>query len=80
MVKEVIFMEAGVRNKITGEVEQIKTDGLMAEVTMWVGGWGHDSSLLTSVMTRDSLEEAGFKKGDKIEALVKAINVVFVKN
>jgi molybdopterin-binding protein len=31
-------------------------------------------------MTRDSLEDAGFKKGDNIEALVKAINVVMVKN
>jgi molybdopterin-binding protein len=30
-------------------------------------------------MTRDSLQEAGFKEGDKIDALVKAINVVFVK-
>jgi molybdopterin-binding protein len=31
-------------------------------------------------MTRDSLEDAGFKKGDKVNALVKAINVVFVKH
>jgi molybdopterin-binding protein len=30
-------------------------------------------------MTRDSLEDAGFKKGDQVNALVKAINVVFVK-
>jgi molybdopterin-binding protein len=30
-------------------------------------------------MTRESLEDTGFKQGDKVEALVKAINVVFVK-
>jgi len=30
-------------------------------------------------MTRDSLEDAGFKKGDQVNALVKAINVVFIK-
>jgi len=30
-------------------------------------------------MTGDSLEKAGFSKGDKVNALVKAINVVFVK-
>jgi len=30
-------------------------------------------------MTRDSYEDAGFQKGDKVSALVKAINVVFVK-
>jgi molybdopterin-binding protein len=33
----------------------------------------------TSVMTRESLDDAGFKQGDRVEALVKAINVVFVK-
>jgi len=30
-------------------------------------------------MTKDSLLEAGFNEGDKVEALVKAINVVMVK-
>ena len=73
-------MEAGVRNKLHGEIEDIKSDGIMAQVTMWVGGWWHENARLTSVMTRDSLEDAGFKKGDNIEALVKAINVVMVKN
>ena len=34
----------------------------------------------TSVMTKDSLRDAGFKEGDSVEALVKAINVVFVKH
>ncbi|HQA08266.1 MAG TPA: TOBE domain-containing protein [Syntrophomonadaceae bacterium] len=32
-----------------------------------------------SVMTRESMEEAGFKPGDQVTALIKAINVVFVK-
>jgi len=31
-------------------------------------------------MTRESLEDSGFKKGDTVEALIKAINVVFVKD
>jgi len=31
-------------------------------------------------MTRDSLEEANFKQGDTIDALVEAINVVMVKH
>jgi molybdopterin-binding protein len=30
-------------------------------------------------MTKESLEDAGFKEGDTVEALIKAINVVFVK-
>lgn len=72
-------MEVGVRNNINGEIEDIKTDNVMAQVSMWVGDWGDNNFRLTSVMTRDSFEEAGFKKGDKVNALVKAINVVFVK-
>jgi len=31
-------------------------------------------------MTKDSLQDAGFRKGDSVEALVKAINVVMVKH
>jgi molybdopterin-binding protein len=34
---------------------------------------------LTSVMTRESLDEAGFTEGQQVTALIKAINVVFVK-
>jgi len=31
-------------------------------------------------MTRESLGDAGFKEGDQVEALVKAINVIYVKH
>lgn len=72
-------MEAGVRNSLRGEIKNIKYDGLMAQVTMWVGGWGDGSPLITSVMTRDSLEDSGFKKGDQVNALIKAVNVVMLK-
>ena len=71
-------MEAGVRNKFIGKIEEIKTDNVMAEIKMR-GTWTGDTVSLTSVMTRDSMEEAGFNQGDNVEALVKAINVVFVK-
>ena len=73
-------MEAGVRNNLTGEIESIKQDGLMAQVTMWVGGWGVEAPRITSVMTKDSLEDTGFNKGDQVDALVKAVNVVMVKD
>lgn len=71
-------MEAGVRNKIIGKVDEIESDNVMAQIKMTVDGWT-SSPVVTSVMTRESLEDAGFKEGDKVEALVKAINVVFVK-
>lgn len=74
------MVEAGVRNNLYGEIMDIKNDGLMAQVTMWVGGWGDNAPLITSVMTRDSLEDAGLKKGDTVNALIKAVNVVMLKN
>lgn len=73
-------MEAGVRNNLTGHIEAIKEEGLMAQITMWVGTWGTEAPRITSVMTKDSLLDAGFHEGDQIKALVKAINVVMVKH
>jgi len=71
-------MEAGVRNKLLGTIEEIKSDEIMALVRMTVDGW--QNSKFASVMTRESLEDAGLKEGDQVEALIKAINVVFVKH
>ncbi|HHX86818.1 MAG TPA: TOBE domain-containing protein [Firmicutes bacterium] len=67
-------MEAGVRNKLRGRISEVKVDGVMAQVTMNTG-----DSEITSVMTRESVEEAGFTEGDTVTALIKAVNVVFVR-
>jgi len=67
-------MEAGVRNQLTGRVVEIKESDLMSEVIIQVG-----DNQITSVMTTDSLKEAGFKMGDEATALIKAINVVLTK-
>jgi len=71
-------MQVGVRNKLYGKIDEIKMDQLMAQIKMTVDGW-NNSPVVTSVMTRESLEDAGFKQGDKVEALIKAVNVIFVK-
>lgn len=71
-------MQAGVRNKLIGKIAEIKSDAVMAQIKMTVDGWTA-SPRVTSVMTKESLDDAGFKEGDTVEALVKAINVVFVK-
>jgi molybdopterin-binding protein len=33
-----MFMEAGVRNKLVGKVEEIRSDNIMAEIKMTVEG------------------------------------------
>jgi len=67
-------IQAGVRNKLTGKVVEIKQGDVMSEVISRVG-----DNQITSVMTTDSLREAGFREGDTVTALIKAINVVMVK-
>ena len=67
-------MRAGVRNQFTGTIIEIKQGGIMSEFVARVG-----DSEVTSVMTMDSLKEAGFKVGDTVTALVKAVNVVMIK-
>ena len=67
-------LKAGVRNQFLGKVTEIKKGNVMAEVVVQAGD--HE---VTSVMTIDSLNEAGFKEGDQVNALVKAINVVLLK-
>jgi molybdate transport system regulatory protein len=34
---------------------------------------------MASVMTIESLKELGLKKGDKVEVIVKAVNVLLIK-
>lgn len=58
-----------------GEVIQIKTNDIMSEVVIETG----KNSYVTSVMTTDSLKAMKIKKGDLVKALVKAVNVVLVK-
>lgn len=67
-------MQAGVRNKMGGKISEIVAGDVMSMVTARFG-----DNEITSVMTTESLQEAGFKEGENITALIKAVNVVFVK-
>ncbi|MFY9140461.1 MAG: TOBE domain-containing protein [Thermacetogeniaceae bacterium] len=67
-------MQAGVRNQLSGRITEIKTGDIMSQVSMQVG-----DNEITSVMTTESLKEAGLKEGDTATALIKAIHVVMVK-
>jgi molybdate transport system regulatory protein len=67
-------LQAGVRNQLTGKVTEITTGNIMSQVAVKVGDYE-----ITSVMTKESLIDAGFKEGDTVTALIKAVNVVLVK-
>ncbi len=68
-------MKYGARNQIIGKVESIKKGTVMCEVKVNV----EEADFMESVMTMNSLKELGLKKGDKVRVVVKAVNVLLVK-
>jgi molybdopterin-binding protein len=68
-------MKYGARNNIVGKVAEIKKGSLMCQVKVSVDG----PINITSVMTQDTLAELGVKNGDSVRVLVKAVNVLLVR-
>ncbi|HUL42433.1 MAG TPA: TOBE domain-containing protein, partial [Burkholderiales bacterium] len=68
-------MKYGARNNIVGKVEEIKRGSVMSQVKVTVDG----PIDITSVMTLDTLADLGVKKGDSVRVLVKAVNVILVR-
>jgi molybdate transport system regulatory protein len=69
-------MKVGARNRIIGKVKDIKKGGVMCLVKLEIPA----KSSMGSVMTIESLKELGIKKGDKVEVVVKAVNVLVMKS
>jgi len=65
-------MKYGARNNLVGKVAQIKKGAVMCQVTVKLA----KGMTITSVMTMDSLKEMNLKKGSKVHAIVKAVNVM----
>jgi molybdopterin-binding protein len=68
-------MKIGARNRLEGEVAEIKRGTIMCQVKVKVAG----GAFMESVMTIDSLDELGIKEGDKVRVTVKAVNVLLLK-
>ncbi len=68
-------MKIGARNKLEGEVVQIKRGTVMCQVIVRIAG----NAQMESVMTLDSVDDLGLKVGDKVRVAVKAVNVLLLK-
>ena len=68
-------MRYGARNQLTGKVVEIKKDNVMCQVRLEIAS----GESMSSVMTIESLNDLGLKIGDKVKIVVKAINVLLVK-
>ena len=60
------------RNRFSGVVTDVKTDGLMAQVELVV----NEPVRLVAVVTRDAVDELGLKVGMPATAIVKSTNVM----
>lgn len=67
-------MKYGARNTVSGVVTSVKEGDIMSLVKFDVA-----PCEMASVLTSESLEEMGLKVGDKVSLVVKAVNVLPVK-
>lgn len=58
------------RNQLRGVIEEVRTDGLLAQVRLRVG-----DNTLTAVITRDAVSALGLKRGQPAIALIKSTEV-----
>jgi len=68
-------MKYGARNQLVGKVTDVKKGNVMCQVKLEIPAGSH----MASVMTLDSLDELGIKVGDSVKVVVKAVNVLLVK-
>jgi molybdopterin-binding protein len=68
-------MKVGARNRIVGKVTEIDKGKIMCFVKLDIPA----KSKMGSVMTLESLKELKLKKGDEVEIIVKAVNVLLIK-
>lgn len=68
-------MKYGARNQLTGKVTEITKGGVMCKVKLDVDS----PAKMASVMTIESAQDLDLKAGDKVKIVVKAVNVLLVK-
>lgn len=68
------FRSVSGRNQLVGRVVQVKTQGLMAQVKISIGG-----QVITSIITADAAREMRLKVGETAAALIKSTEVMIVR-
>ena len=63
------------RNKLEGVVTKIENGAVASTVKIEISG----STNLTSMITKEAVEELDLKEGDKVEAIIKATEIMISK-
>lgn len=62
------------RNKLRGYVDEVRVDGLLAQVRLRIG-----DQTLTAVVTADAVAELQLKRGDDAVAIIKSTEVMIAR-
>jgi molybdopterin-binding protein len=64
------------RNKLRGVITDVRHEGLLVQVTIDVGG----GQSITSIITSDATKALDLKKGSSVYALIKATEVMVIRD
>jgi molybdopterin-binding protein len=62
------------RNRLRGFVEEVRRDGLIAQVRLRVG-----DQMLTAVITSDAIDDLKLRRGDDAVAIIKSTEVLIAR-
>jgi molybdopterin-binding protein len=68
------FRRVSGRNQLVGRVTAVKIEGLMAQVSLSIGG-----QHITSIITADAAREMRLQKGQTVAALIKSTEVMILR-
>lgn len=72
--RRVSYQRISGRNQLVGRIVEVRVSGLVAQVTLSVGG-----QLITSLITSGAVREMKLKKGQTAAALIKATEVMIIR-
>ena len=72
---EVLRLKISARNQLKGKVVSVETDGVTAKVKVEI----KTPAVITSVITKEAVEDLGIKVGDEVNAVIKSTEVMISK-
>jgi molybdopterin-binding protein len=73
-IRDALVRRVSGRNQLVGRIEEVRISGLMAEVTLTIGG-----QKITSIITSRSAREMQLRPGQTAAALIKATEVMILR-
>ena len=68
-------MKISARNQLKGKIVSVETGAVMAKVKVDIGG----GNTLTSLISKESVEDLSLKTGDDVTAIIKSTEVIIGK-